>query len=217
MAVWWLDEIGDPAYDEVVTPLLFEVFDGVGGGGVVADLGCGEGRVVPAVVTTLDAKVVGVELVEALAQRVGTAVVVARLPGIPFADDAIDGAYAVLVLDHLEDHGALFDEAARVVRAGGFLAVVSNHPIWTAPGSTPIADTDGEVLWRPGRYFEGGTTEEPAGEGKVVFYHRSISDLFNSATAAGWSLEKVVEKPHHGDGVDPGIPRLIGIRWRLVP
>jgi hypothetical protein len=42
---WWLDEIAtDPAYEEVVTPLLLDVLEPQAGK-LYLDLGCGEGRV----------------------------------------------------------------------------------------------------------------------------------------------------------------------------
>ena len=90
---------------------------------------------------------------------------------------AYHGAYCVLVLEHIPDHEAFFAATARVVRPGGALALVTNHPSWTAPGSTPITDTDGEILWRPGDYFSAGHSVEPAGDGTVVFHHRSMGSI----------------------------------------
>lgn len=210
---WWLGEVQDPAYEQVVTPLLLEVLVGIDGGGLVADLGCGDGRVMGRVEEVFGATVVGVELVEDLARRSGRPVVVGRLPDIPLADGSVDGAYAVLVLEHLDDHESFFAEAARVVRRGGFLAIVSNHPYWTAPGSTPISDTDGEILWRPGDYFDGEYSIEAAGDEEVVFYHRSISELLNAAAEEGWALERMVEQRPGDSELAAEVPRLIGIRW----
>lgn len=213
LADWWLVEVRDTAYEQLVTPLLMELLIGVGNEGVVADLGSGDGRVMPVVGESLDAQVVGVELVEELAFHAKAPVVVSRLPVVPFRTGSLFGAYAVLVLDHLEDHEAFFNETARVVRPGGFLAVVSNHAIWTAPGSTPIVDSDGEILWRPGHYFDRGLSVEPADGGEVAFFHRSISDLLTAAADAGWCLARMVEKQSHLAEMDPGIPRLVGFRW----
>jgi hypothetical protein len=44
-----------------------------------------------------------------------------------------------------------------------------------------------------------------------------MADLLNAASAAGWSLEEMVEKPHHDLADQPGIPRLLACRWRLLP
>lgn len=214
LASWWLDEIAtDPAYAEVVTPLLLENLDPQPGRRYL-DLGCGEGRVMRAV-SAIGAVVHGVDLSHDLAARAGSAFV-ARLPGIPVKDAAYDGVYAVLTLEHIEDHAAFFAESARVTKPGGSLAVVVNHPVWTAPDSTPITDTDGEVLWRPGSYFSTGYSEAPAGEATVIFHHRSMSELLNAAAAGGWSLRRMVELPHHEFEDQAGIPRLLACRWRRL-
>lgn len=210
---WWLDELADDAaYESVVTPLLLDVLDPQPGGTYV-DLGSGEGRVARAV-DALGAVCFGVELNEDLARKSGMRSAVARLPSVPIRTDSVDGVFTVLVLEHIADHQLFFFEAARIARPGGILIVVCNHPTWTAPGSTPITDTDGEVLWRPGKYFSGGSSEIPAGESSVTFHHRSMSDLLNAASAAGWSLERMIEKPHHELKDQPGIPRLLACRWR---
>ncbi len=101
------------------------------------------------------------------------------------------------------------------MRSGGVLALVINHPMWTAPESTPITDADGEVLWRPGEYFSSGSSEVPAGEGSVTFHHRTTAALLGTAAEFGWNLESIVETPHHELDDQRGIPRLLACRWRL--
>jgi SAM-dependent methyltransferase len=212
---WWLGEVeDDPTYEAVVTPLLLEILDPVERA-TYLDLGSGEGGVMRAVAAS-GANVLGVELSETLARESGSPSIVAQLPEIPVKSSSVDGAYAVLVVEHLADHRGFFSETARVVRSGGVLAVVTNHPVWTAPDSSPITDTDGEILWRPGEYFSSGTTEVTAGEGIVTFYHRSMSVLLNAAADAGWSLEQMIERPHHEFDDQIGIPRLLACRWRLL-
>lgn len=213
LADWWLEEVADPAYRELIDPLLVELLAEHQPGGVVADLGSGDGRLLGRVEEMTGAQVVGIELVEALARQSGRPVIVSRLPAIPFADESLGGAYAVLVLEHIEDHVGFFAETARVVRPGGSLIVISNHPIWTAPSSTPISDNDGEVLWRPGSYFDRGVSIEPAGTGEVIFFHRSMSDLLNAAADEGWALQRVIEQPPGQHELIADIPRLIAARW----
>jgi SAM-dependent methyltransferase len=214
LSEWWLGELGDdPAYETVVTPLLLEILEPVEGASYL-DLGSGEGRVMRAV-ESLGVSVQGVELSETLAGHSDGATVV-ELPEIPVRDDSYDGAYAVLLLEHLVDHKVFFSDTARVVRPGGVLAMVSNHPVWTAPESSPITDTDGEILWRPGEYFSTGSTEVVAGDKKVTFHHRTMGALLNAAADAGWSLDHMIEKPHHEFEDQVGIPRLLACRWRLL-
>jgi len=219
LSEWWLTEIvDDPAYEEVVTPMLLHALR-PGPGRTYLDLGAGEGRVMKAV-TRVGARVSGVDINRDLAHGATSfgPVVIGRLPDLAFIRErSCDGAFSVLVLEHIEDHERLFRETGRVVKPGGVFAVVMNHPTWTAPGSTPITDIDGETLWRPGGYFSRGTTEEPAGEARVVFHHRSMADLLNAAAASGWSLEEMTEAPHHDVSDQGGIPRLLACRWRLLP
>lgn len=209
---WWLEEVsGDPAYEEIVTPLLLEVLEPATGR-LYFDVGCGEGRVMRHL-SALGSIVHGLDVNPDLARRAGG--VVGDMLALPFGDGVFDGVYTILSLEHVEDHGTFFTEAARVTRPGGVLALVMNHPVWTAPEATPIADIDGEVLWRPGEYFSQGVTVMAAGEETVSFHHRSMSDLLNAASDAGWSLEHMVEQPHHDLEDQAGIPRLLGCRWKL--
>ena len=216
---WWMTEIvDDAAYEEVVTPMLLDILRPQTGL-TYLDLGTGEGRVMRAVAET-GTIVHGVDLNPDLARIAGEAgpVVVASLPDLGFIrDHSYDGAFCVLVLEHIEDHRRMFCEGARTVKPGGVLALVMNHPIWTAPGSTPITDREGETLWRAGAYFGSGSTIERAGEHRVEFHHRNLAELANSASDAGWSLERMIEAPHHDLAGQEGIPRLLACRWRLLP
>ena len=212
---WWLSEVeSDPAYGEVVTPMLLRALDPAPRR-LYLDVGCGEGRVKRELMEK-GALVHGLDINRELAARAGTAVQ-ADMRAMPMRDDSYHGVYAVLSLEHVPDHWVFFAESARVTKPGGALAVVINHPIWTAPDSTPISDSEGEMLWRPGRYFSFGSSEVPAGRSVIRFHHRSMSDLLNAAADAGWSLEHMIEQPHHELEEQACIPRLLACRWRLDP
>lgn len=227
LAEWWLDEVAsDPAYPAEVLPLALEMLRPEAGK-TYLDLGCGEGRVLAAV-KAASAEAFGIDAsprLAAAASRVAP-VVMGTLPGLEFIrDESVDGVVVVLVLEHLEDHTRMFFEAARVARPGGVLALVVNHPLITAPDSAPVIDDDGEILWRWGRYFAGGYTEEVAGGLTVRFHHRTMSSLLGAAAAAGWALEAIAEVgagPERA-AVDPllavqvDLPRLLAIRWRKSP
>jgi len=223
-AEWWLGEVGsDPVYQEEVIPLLIDLLDPEPEF-LYLDLGCGEGQGMRTVAAT-GARVMGCDQDATLLTRASSAgpTVQARLPELAWLEDfRLDGAYAVLVLEHLEDHRRLLAEAARVVKPGGALVVVANHPAFTAPGAGPLIDpTDGEVTWRWGEYLEAGTSVEPAGAFNLTMHHRPLGELLTAAAGASWSLDRLEER---GPGpaaaerdrllaVQRHIPRLIGLRF----
>ncbi|MGZ8785740.1 MAG: class I SAM-dependent methyltransferase [Acidimicrobiia bacterium] len=224
LAGWWQQELaGDPAYQNQVLPLLLDLLTARPGRRYL-DAGCGDGRVMRAVVEA-GANVIGCDLNIELLHLAKTAgpVVGCRLPGLDWIRPAtLDGAYACLVVEHLIDLDSFFAALSRSVRAGGPLALVINHPLFTAPESGPVIDpTDGEVFWRWGTYLAEGFTEEPAGAGSVTFYHRPLAALLNAAAQAGWALECTVERaaPASSDPLlasQGHIPRLLGLRWSRV-
>ncbi len=224
LADWWMAEADDPAYQEEVGPLFLEVLRPQRRQ-VLLDLGCGEGRIGEGLAAQ-GVRVVGVDANIELARLASSRhpVFLRRLPDLACVRDAaVDGAYAVLALEHLEDSGRFFAETARVTRSGGSLAIVINHPVYTAPGSGPVIDpTDGELFWRFGDYLSEGRTREPAGDRSVKFIHRPIGTLLTQAAAAGWSLEAVLEQGvgSRAASRDPilakhrDIPHLMALRWR---
>ncbi len=221
LATWWRQEVaGDPAYRDQVLPLLGEALAPEPGKRYL-DLGCGEGQGMRA----LGGHVVGCDVSHELlaSARQAGPVVRCRLPeGLAcLRSGAFDGAYAVLVLEHLPDLDGFFAAVRRVVRYQGTLAVVANHPAFLAPGGGPFVDpADGEVLWRWGAYLRPGTTQEPAGERSVTFHHRPLGDLLTAAGRAGWSLRWLAERAAESE--DPlvaaqrHVPRLLAARWAIT-
>ncbi|MGI8516979.1 MAG: class I SAM-dependent DNA methyltransferase [Acidimicrobiia bacterium] len=233
LAGWWIDELAaDPAYDEEIAPLLIRLLDPQPDR-LYADLGCGTGRLATRV-SDSGARIVGCDLNLELLRiaRKECPVVQSVLPDLRWVRrSSFDGAYVGLVLEHVEDEAAFFAQVAEAVRPGGVLAMVINHPVWTAPRSTPIEVPEGEILWRTGAYFGKGFSDEPAGKAKVRFYHRSMAHLLNAASNAGWDVRYLSESgisqrqmerfPEYAG--QEQIPRLLGIRWeqrqpsRLTP
>ncbi len=158
--------------------------------------------------------------------RTAGPVVLAHLPQLGWLrPGSVDGAFAVLVIEHLADIGSLLAAVRQVVRPGGTLAVIANHPAFTPPGAGPFVDPeDGEVLWRWGQYLRLGSSQEPAGDGTVTFHHRPLGTLLTAAAEAGWSLEWLTERGVGDEAAarDPllarqrMIPRLLAARWRAV-
>lgn len=221
---WWLEELaGDPAYDQEIEPLLMSLLQPEPEL-LYLDLGCGEGRLMRTVRAS-GSRVVGCDLSQLLLSRAINhgPVVRCALPSLRWVKPfSFDGAYVGLVLEHLRDEKAFFASVAVAVRPGGVLALVINHPIWTAPKSSPIEDAGGEILWRPGTYFGRGFSREPAGDDKVTFYHRTMADLLNTASLAGWDLQRMEERGLSPEQVSrvpdlegqEHIPRVLGARWK---
>ena len=221
---WWVAEAQDPAYQEEVIPLFFEVLRAARGQ-VLLDLGCGDGRIQD-LVAARGATVIGVDLNIQLARTASREhpVFLNQLPDLACVrDGAVDGAYVVLALEHFEDSRTFFTETARVTRPNGSLTLVINHPVYTAPESGPVIDpTDGELFWRFGDYLSVGRTRDPAGDRTVEFIHRPIGVLLTEAASAGWQLEELLEQGVGANTAsrDPilakhrDIPHLMALRWR---
>jgi SAM-dependent methyltransferase len=218
---WWIEELNsDPAYEEEISPQLLRLLKPEIGHRYL-DVGCGEGRLMTRV-EAAGGRAFGCDLNLDLLRRVKGRVVQALLPDLAWVRaGSFDGAYLGLVMEHLEDEDSLFRAMARAVRSGGVLAIVINHPVWTAPNSSPIEQSDGEVLWRPGRYFGRGHSDEPAGRQKVRFYHRTLASLLTTAATSGWDLQEVEESGISAAAIarfpdyegQEEIPRLLGLRW----
>ncbi len=218
-ADWWLGEVADdPIYRLDVLPLAARLLGE--GPGTVLDLGCGEGQMM----RRLTDRVIGCDISAPLlrwAHESGP-VVRCELPHLDWLrPSAVDSAVAVLVVEHLPGL-SLFDAVARVVRPGGTLVVVANHPAFTAADAGPIMDpSDGEILWRWGDYFEESAVAMPAGGSHVTFHHRPLATILNAASEAGWMLESFVEAGFSKAAIatEPGyvgqeqMPRLLGVRW----
>lgn len=111
----------------------------------------------------------------------------------PAAEASFDVVTASLVLEHIEDLSAVFAEAARVLRPGGWLWTSELHPV---------------RQWRGSRaHFEDseGRTQSPD-----CFTH-GFADYVNAANASGLRVCEV-EEP-----VDEGLPRLLVVGFRLEP
>jgi len=107
---------------------------------VVLEIGCGTANHLAAVCGALAGRGIGVDQsAEMLATARGKMqpgrVVRGRAEALPIADGCVDLAYSVDVVHHLNDVGAYFAEAARVLRPAGRLATVTDSAQTSGPGT----------------------------------------------------------------------------------
>lgn len=159
----------------------------------VLDAGCGSGAVAEAL-RDRGAVVAGFDLsaamVELARQRLGDDADL-RVAGIgqplPYADGAFDDVIAALVLHYLEDWTAPLAELRRVLKPGGRLIVVVNHPIVF------------KILHPEGDYFATSKwSDECTFNGQkavLTYWHRPLHAMTDAFTAAGFRTAVISEPP----------------------
>jgi ubiquinone/menaquinone biosynthesis C-methylase UbiE len=159
----------------------------------ILDAGCGAGTVSAAlrergaIVSGFDRSA---KMVELARQRLGadTDLRVADIgQPLPYPDGAFDDAVAALVLHYLEDWSAPLAELRRVLRPGGRLIVVVNHPIML---KIERRDTDyfATTKWSSEHSFNGQSAI-------LTYWHRPLHAMTAAFTAAGFRISVISEPP----------------------
>lgn len=104
-------------------------------------------------------------------------------------DETFDRILCSLVLDYVEELEPTFRELRRVARPGGRLVFSMGHPM--SDWMHPAIRGDGRYFERRrfGMHWSGFGEPQPFVEG----YRRPLAEILNGLTAAGWTLDKVVE------------------------
>ena len=110
---------------------------------------------------------------------------------LPYDDEAFDDALAVLVLHYLEDWSGPLTELRRVLKPGGRLIVVVNHPV-IPPVMYPEIDYFATVPNQEEYDFDGVTAT-------LTIWYRSLSAMSESFTAAGFRISRISEPPVSAD------------------
>lgn len=159
----------------------------------VLDAGCGSGPLV-ADLEERGATVAGFDaspgMIRLARERLGDAAdlkVADLTEPLPYDDESFDDALAVLVLHYLEDWTGPLAELRRVLRPGGRLVVVVNHPV-IPPVMYPEIDYFATVPNEEDYDFDGVSAT-------LTIWYRSLSAMSESFTAAGFRISAISEPP----------------------
>ncbi len=229
-AEWWQRQFTDgvdPEYTEQILPLISSHLPS---GGVLCDVGCGEGQVARMAAEINQMSVVGLDpahaqVAVATQRGGGPAYTQGSATALPMASGSCDAAVACLVFEHIDDLDASLAEVARVLRPGGRFLLLLNHPLLQTPGSGWIDDQvldPPEQYWRVGSYLGETDTVEEVERGVFIrFYHRPLSRYLNTACELGLRLARM-EEPAPPEGFlaraeeyteAASIPRLAFLRF----
>lgn len=174
-------------------------------GGLVLDVGAGTGAVSRRLLAA-GARAIAVDASWSMLAHAASSrppAVVGDIHRLPLADDAVDGAAAAFVLNHLADPVAALVELRRVVRPGGGVVASVFASADRAPAKSAIDDTLARAGWAPPEWY--GFLKSV--DGRVG----SAVAMRQAAVAAGLDRVDVVE-----ERVRTGVsdPRDI-VRYRL--
>lgn len=163
----------------------------------VLDAGCGSGPLAAdlhergASVAGFDASPAMIRLAEARLGNEADLKVADLTRPLPYDDAVFDDALAVLVLHYLEDWSGPLAELRRVLKPGGRLVVVVNHPT-IPPVMYPDLDYFATVPNRE-EYDFGGVSAT------LTIWYRPLSDMSESFSAAGFRISAISEPPVSAD------------------
>lgn len=180
----------------------------------VLDAGCGSGplleelRIAGAEIAGFDASPAMAEIAR---RRLGADAdlrVADLSQPLPYDDAAFDDVVCSLVLHYLRDWSAPLAELRRVLRPGGRLLLVVNHPR-ILEASDPEADYFAVTQY---------SDEYDFGEQSAVltFWHRPLHAMSDSFTEAGFRISVISEPPFSPDTPPELLPPGIGDRTAFI-
>lgn len=180
----------------------------------ILDAGCGSGPLLAdlmergASVAGFDASPAMIRLArERLGHGADLKVVDLTQP-LPYGEEAFDDALAVLVLHYLEDWSRPLAELRRVLKPGGRLVVVVNHPVIPP------------VMYPDVNYFAVESNEEEYDfdgfSATLTIWYRSLSAMSESFTAAGFRISAISEPPVSPDTPPELLPPSDTDRTRFI-
>ena len=224
----WYDELLEQSSDSfqsrVIMPNLIRILDPKPGM-KVADVACGQGYfsrafaangadvvacdISPELIELAKAKPLGAPTSKGPAVKPGQlAFSVAPADSLSFmSDGSVDALTIILAIQNIENLAGTMAEAARVLRAGGRLILVTNHPafripkasswVWDDKSATQyrridayMSDSKVEIDMTPG-------ADKPADKKLTVSFHRPLQSYFKAMSKAGLAVSRLEEWISH--------------------
>lgn len=175
-----------PTYDALDDRLDIDLLDALRAlrtlvpGSRVVDLGCGTGRIGAWLAARGAREVFGVDVCKEMLDRASAralyaSTTCASVTATGLAAGSFDGAISSMVLDHVADLEGFFAEAHRLLRPGGWLAIVDFHPFFMMQG-IPTHFPDG------------------AAQVAVENHVHALRDFFKQAVANGFAVKEFDER-----------------------
>lgn len=212
VADWYSDLLeapGDTFQREVILPNLMRLVAPTKGE-LILDLACGQGFF-SRELARAGAAVSGCDISPELIARAKTLSPSLKIDfkaapahETPFAEDKFDKAICVLAIQNIHNANEALFEAARVLKTGGSLHLVLNHPAYRVPQASAWAydDQAGVQFRRVDRYLSETKAEimmhPGADPGETTWsYHRPLQSYFKWLRTAGFHVRNMEEWVSH--------------------
>ncbi len=211
VATWYdthLEESKDTYQEAVIAPNLTRVLE-IKKGMKILDLACGQGYF-SRIFFGRGAEVVGADISPELisaAQKRSPKITFHATPAhkLGFAQgETFHVVTIVLAIQNIENMQEVFTEAWRVLKPGGRLVLVMNHPVFRNPKATHwVYDKDNNVQYRRvDKYLSQSTSVIDMHPGKTtkestLSYHRSLQDFFKALTKSKFMVSRLEEWISH--------------------
>jgi ubiquinone/menaquinone biosynthesis C-methylase UbiE len=216
VAEWYdnlLEQSEDSYQAKVILPNLTRIIDPKPGM-MIADIACGQGyfsRIWKEAGATVIGADISKELIERAKKKSGDITFhVAPADKLPMiTSNTADIATIVLAIQNIENLAGTLIEAARILKTGGKLILVLNHPAfripqrsswqWDETGAEPIEYRRIDGYMSEARYEIDMTPGERNSSKKefTVSFHRPLQVYFKALTKAGFSISRLEEWISH--------------------
>jgi len=218
----WYDELLEESSDsfqaKVILPNLSRILD-LKPGMKVLDIACGQGffaRTFEQAGAEVSAADISPELIvlakkkspASTAGKPAIAYHVAAADSMPFAaDGSFDAAVIVLAVQNIENIQGALAESARILRKGGRLVLVLNHPAFRIPkeSSWEWDEKTGKQFRRIDSYLSDAKIKidmtpgelDPMKKKSTISFHRPLQSYFKSLNKAGFVVSRLEEWISH--------------------